>query len=177
MLERARLTPALYEEAVAFDAARDAFHEWHVGRFRERPPLYTPPLPPGQKTPAARFLCICPRCGASRRIGTSGGRGGSIAQHDPLKLCRKCQVVLLPFVPKEHRRRGTATAAGYAAAWAAERERERADDAKRERAAARQRKSRAADPERARRVSRDTQRRQRAKKRAAAPPTTDRDPE
>ena len=105
---RPGLTARLLEEAYALDAARDAYVAWHWRRFQEPPPAPVLPLPPllpgGRRTPKPAI--ICPRCGASRTTGNG-------TAHNPLALCRACQAALLPLVPREHRRRGFATAEGY----------------------------------------------------------------
>jgi len=105
--DRPGLTPRLLEDAYAFNEARDQYEAWHLSTFKVP---HTPPPPPPSTTRGRprkpKVTIICPRCGASRTTGRN-------TACDPFALCRQCQAALIPLVPKEHRRRGVATAEGY----------------------------------------------------------------
>lgn len=161
------VTEAVLEEAHAWDEARTWYIRWHWQRFKAPPEAALPPRPLGPpKDPDAKALFgICPRCGASRRLG-------STTRHNPLAPCRPCTRLLLPLVPHEHRRRGFATTEGYTLALQRERERDASDNQQR-RANQRERKrrERARDPERDRARAREDSRAYRERRRAKRSPT------
>lgn len=153
------VTEAVLEEAHAWDEARTWYIRWHWQRFKAPPEAALPPRPLGPpKDPEAKALFgICPRCGASRRLG-------STTRHNPLAPCRPCTRLLLPLVPHEHRRRGFATTEGYTLALQREREqqlprRKRRDDPERKRRERAARRARDPEGERLRERARDARRR------------------
>lgn len=160
------VTEAVLEEAHAWDEARTWYIRWHWQRFKAPPDAALPPRPLGPpKDPEAKALFgICPRCGASRRLG-------STTRHNPLAPCRPCTRLLLPLVPHEHRRRGFATTAGYTIALQLEREHAASAERERARLAVRKHRAarRAADPDGYRAERAAAERERRRAKRSPAP--------